>query len=190
MQQEKDYTKLGGYLKVYVVLGFFALLSIAFLLVTIVQSAVAWAKTGAPPNGMLQFTLGVLALVVGSLNIMHLVQIVKRDHDFLRTFQICFAVGIPISLANIFVFVSTFKAALETEPDEGMLGAFLLVMVIVFSIALAIGIASSLLHVVYFCRSVRVATYMGGTEFRQRALFRLGELAQVESSEPPESSTD
>ena len=102
-------------------------------------------------------------LVSIGLSVIMIVLIVQRHPKFLRIYQI-----LTIANAALSLFVTVPMAinlrATNAAPvlAIGILGTFF-------------GLATGLiLMTMYFCKSVRVRTYMGGTEYQQKALFRIG----------------
>jgi hypothetical protein len=103
------------------------------------------------------FALGLMLIAV-VLQVIAVVQIFQRKSTFLRFEQLMWFTGIIASLIMVasinFVGFEYFDEDLPT-----MIGS------IVGSVV------GMLLWTLYFCKSVRVHTYMGGDEFKDKALF-------------------
>lgn len=107
------------------------------------------------------FILILMSLVAIATDVLMIVCIVKRAPKFLRYYQILSFVNIGMS-----VLVSIFYAAAARSYggillSSGIAGVFA-------------GVLGLVLMTLYFCKSVRVRTYMGTTEYLDTALFKIG----------------
>ena len=89
--------------------------------------------------------------------------IFKRNHNFLRIYQIAFIVSIAFSIITMIML----NMALSGSSISGLEGGTMIGSIVV-------GVVELILFTMYYCKSVRVRTYMGGTEYQQKALFRIG----------------
>lgn len=102
-------------------------------------------------------------LVSIGLSVIMIVLIVQRHPKFLRIYQILTIVNIALSL-------------LVTVPLAFSLGSTNAAPVLAAGFAGTVlgGVVGLVLMTMYFCKSVRVRTYMESTEYLDNALFKIG----------------
>ena len=109
----------------------------------------------------------IATVAVVALEVVYVVMVFKRNHSFLRFFQLAFAVNIVASiiatiLTNVSLSGNSFAAG-----AMGSLNGTMIFAIVISAVELA-------LLTMYYCKSVRVRTYMGGTEYQKKAFFRVG----------------
>ncbi|MCL2212444.1 MAG: DUF2569 family protein [Oscillospiraceae bacterium] len=148
------YSQLGGWLLFIVVVGwigiFFMSISQIINLTTILDNTNEQFGTDAVLQLIAVF-IAIIALVIYTLQYL---SISRRNHKFLRFYQVGYGI---MMLSNM----ATYAARIY----QGEMTASSLIYLLLFA---PIG---PMLFTLYFCRSVRVRTYMGGTEYMDRAIF-------------------
>ena len=102
-------------------------------------------------------------LVSIGLSVIMIVLIVQRHPKFLRIYQILTIVNIALSLFVIVPLAFTMGST-NAAP----------VLAAGFAGTVLGGVVGLVLMTMYFCKSVRVRTYMGSAEYLDNALFKIG----------------
>lgn len=112
-------------------------------------------------KGIMSFGLFVqfIAIIVITLMICYIVQIFKKGALFLRYFQISVLLNLAYTIpATIFTIqLSEYFPEIDIST---LVVAFIAIPITFF------------LYTLYYCRSVRVQTYMGTDEYKMKAIFR------------------
>ena len=155
--ENPKYKNLGGWLLFFVVCwGLTALMGLASLARYVSMIAYFGDDYVMPAFGMILSTLASVAL-----SITMCVSIVRRAPNFLRLYQILAIVNLGVSL-----LAAVPSASVTISSAAFATGA---------SISTVAGAAVGLvLMTMYFCKSKRVRTYMGSTEYLDAALFKIG----------------
>lgn len=161
-----EYQNMGGWLL------FFTILMILGVIGTLVTIGQNWVQVGQFAGMLGDYGNAVVAtiwinVVIVVLNIYILYLIFKRKHSFLRVFQIVRIASLVLSLVMSIVQVSALDSFNYYFIDTGALMGPVIGSLVVSVVVL-------ILMTMYFCKSARVEVYMGGDEFRKRALFRVG----------------
>ena len=110
-------------------------------------------------------TVGVIvmisSLVSVAMSVALIVLIVQRNQSFLRIYQILAIVSIVVGVASAVVSASSLLSSAAVVVTSALTG-------------IGMGVLGIVLMTMYFCKSVRVRTYMGGTEYIENALFKIG----------------
>ena len=164
-----EYKNMGGWLLFFMIIY---IIDIVYLIISGVQGFMQMGEYGGYIEayfggglaGVLNFTF--IWGVIGAILYAYFVYLVfTRKTNFLRMFQI-------ISILNIVVSLIIMLAM------NAMLGEYASYVNLGGSMAgtLIGGIAGLILMTLYFCRSLRVNIYMGGSdEYKNKALFRIGQ---------------
>ena len=156
----EKYRSLGGWLLFFVILWGLAALSNVGSVFSLIGTVGTLSAYGS--SLVLSSILGMLAGAFSAVTcIIMVVFIVKRNPSFLRVYQILSIVGIVLSIAMVVssqVVVSGSTVSIVSNVLVGGVG----------------GVLGLILMTLYFCKSVRVRTYMGSTEHIDRALFKIG----------------
>lgn len=160
-----NYTTLGGWL---------LLLVISWVIggiYNIYTGISSWTETGAYLGmlggvGAALMILYVACIASGVVDLAISYLIYKRDPIFLRIYQLFSIVMIALYVVLMIEVVIAANASGLGSYTSTYVGQF-----IGDAVGSACGVA---LMTLYFCKSVRVRTYMGGTEYLMRAIFRLG----------------
>jgi hypothetical protein len=111
----------------------------------------------------------IAMLCVAVLGLLPITQVLCKSHNFLRTFQIMIFVGFAIEIIHeVFVQLPVTIAAIEAFSLAQNIIVILCFDIIRLSFSSAI---IFFLPTCYFCKSVRVRTYMGSDEYMRKALF-------------------
>lgn len=155
----QNYKTLGGWLLVFVVCWGISALRALFDLVQYLRMAAYFGAAYVQPS----FGSILVDLLSIGLGVAMIVLIVKRYPKFLRIYQILTIANAALSLLVTVPMAINLRAT-NAAPvlAIGILGTFF---------GLAIGL---ILMTMYFCKSVRVRTYMGSTEYLDTALFKIG----------------
>lgn len=102
-------------------------------------------------------------LVSIGLSVIMIVLIVQRHPKFLRIYQILTIVNVALSLLVIVPLAFTMGST-NAAP----------VLAAGFAGTVLGGVVGLVLMTMYFCKSVRVRTYMGSAEYLDNALFKIG----------------
>jgi len=170
----KDYTKLGGWLLFFVIWNIIGLVGGIAIAVSSVRSSgsLSLFSLNYGEGNLPTFVFGIFYKVIWAgecvLALLHIIQIFKKNHGFMRSMQInniCAIVLMTmISAQQILVAGDTVAWAVAIINAVGqLLGLFL----------------GMLLTTLYYCRSRRVRAYMGGTEYQDKALFRFKDKNQA-----------
>ena len=90
-----------------------------------------------------------------------IVLLIQRNPNFLRLYQI-------MSIISIVIGVVVIIAAGVLASDSGIVTTSTAIFTVLFAVLFLV------LFTMYFCKSVRMRTYMGSTEYIDRALFKVG----------------
>ena len=168
---EDSYSRLGGWLLFFVICwtiagiyylgsGIVSLLSIPTLLV----------NSNSALMGLVLIAAVVYVLITGAFYIALSYLVYKRRPSFLRFYQQC-QIGM-IGLGIVFaILVGAYVGSMNFGEYASYVFTSYAGSFITGIIACVIGIA---LWTMYFCKSKRVRAYMGGTEYIDCALFRIG----------------
>ena len=164
MSSNDDYTKMGGWLL------FFMVLSIIGSVMSIIEGISAATQLGRASgylsalglNGYSDFgALGTTFTIISAvLNLVLVYFVFTRKPVFLRFYQIIGFIGIAFSI------IETLSASGYVYGAGAVVGS--LIGTIVFAVVFLC------LFTMYYCRSVRVRTYMDGTEHIKQAIFTIG----------------
>jgi hypothetical protein len=156
----KDYSKLGGWLLAWVIASILSVLVYTVRAFGEIIGSMDVRHLIDTDIFYLIISGQIVALAAVVFFIMSIVQIFKRKPLFLRFEQI----------GLILIAVSV---VLDTFIPAGMIGLdWYDTEVLTNSISIFIGCAVGFfLYTLYFCRSVRVRTYMGADEYAKKALF-------------------
>ena len=154
----KDYSRLGGWLKFFVVMDFiaFALFPAAILLYLLLQFLFSIAPEAALEAGVVmpefpwQSAFGVILLII---RLVGAVMIIRKDNRFLLVMQIYYIANLAYNTVWA-IFSGTIS--------------FSSIHLLVVS-----AVVVPLLLTLYFCKSRRVNAYMGSDEYRRKALLKL-----------------
>ena len=157
-----EYQKLGGWLLVLVVLEGLSVLSYISMLI---QSFGSFGSLSS--YGGAYLVVGIISILANALGLAYAAGfvyfVVKRNPIFLWFYQVMGLASMALALINVIV-----SATMVSGSGYG--GA-----AIGGGVAgVVIGILFLALFTMYFCKSVRVRTYMGSTEYIDRALFKIG----------------
>lgn len=153
----QDYTVLGGWLLFFVICwGLSALVGVVNLMRYLSIFAMPGMGRIVPEAGSI-----IARLVSIGVSIAMVVLVVKRVPTFLRIYQILIIVNLGVEL--IWGIVNAVKA-----QTYGYVVVGSTIGTVVGSV---VGLA---LMTMYFCKSVRVRTYMGSTQYLDTALFKIG----------------
>ena len=166
-----SYQKLGGWLLVLVVLEALSTFSYVGYLADSVSGLGALSSYG----GAFLF-VGAVSVLANILGIVYaagfIFLVVKRNPVFLRFYQIMGIASMALALANV---IGSYLLAATSTSTSATIAAATMVGAGAASIAgVVLAIAFLVLFTMYFCKSVRVRTYMGSTAYIDRALFRIG----------------
>ena len=165
MAATNDYSKLGGWLLAFVVL--WAIGGVY----NIYNGISSWAAVGGYLGllGGLSFVViasFIVSIAAGLACLALSYFIYQRNPVFLRFYQL-YSIGMIALYVILMVLLLIVAAASGLGAYTGTyVGAF-----IGGAIGAAVGVA---LITMYFCKSERVRVYMGGTEYLNRAVFRIG----------------
>ena len=154
------FQKLGGWLLFFVICWGLAALSSLSSIVSLVGAANSLSAYG---SGLAAASyLGVAANILSAvISVLMIVFIAKRNPSFLRLYQILTIVALALNVVM----------AIASAVGMGGYGAAVIGSAL---FGIVIGIGGLCLMTLYFCKSVRVRTYMGSTEYIDRALFKIG----------------
>ena len=150
-----EYQQLGGWLLFFVIL---MILSVVGTLGSLGSIGVIASELPSSYGGYIVATT-VVSLVQAGLNIGFLVLIFKRNDIFLKYYQIISIVDIALAVL-LSIYAST-----------SVMGGFSFAGTLP---SIAGGVIGLVLMTMYFCKSVRVRTYMGSTAYMDKALFKIG----------------
>ena len=150
----EKYKRLGGFLLFIVVMGIITTVFSFSLHVTSTAEIIQDINEAATLYTALRLIGTLLTFVALMIYVLQYISIIKRTHLFLRYYQTGFGI---MMIANLLSYAAQmYLGELDTSS--------IVFMVIWFPIAMA-------LYTLYFCKSIRVQTYMGGTEYMSKALF-------------------
>ena len=148
-----DYTRLGGWLKFFVVLDFVAA---GWYLFSILAYFGIIQTKGIDVNPGLEIIPFVICFISTVL-------IIKKDSQFLCVRQMYYIINFIFSFIVGVVTVIT---------STGANAAIIIAVVIAFVLSAGMSVLSFILWTLYFCKSKRVNVYMGGDEYKQKALVK------------------
>ena len=153
----QDYTVLGGWLLFFVICwGLSALVGIVNLMRYLSIFSMPGMGRIVPEFGSIVARLVSIGVSIGMV-----VLVVKRVPTFMRIYQILIIVNLGVQL--IWGIVNAVKAQTYGYVVVGS------------TIGTVVGgVVGLALMTMYFCKSVRVRTYMGSTEYLDTALFKVG----------------
>ena len=163
-QTHGDYNKLGGWLLFFVVWWVFSGVSNMYSGLSGIESINHRLSFFGDYGNVLmaffavQFFAGIPCLLLCW-------HIYKRNHVFLRFYQLYI-----VALAVIYIILIV--AALSTMDGQGVSYGMDLSQSLIGGIIGLVG--GAVIMTMYFCKSERVRTYMGGVEYMMRAIFRIG----------------
>lgn len=160
-----DYSKLGGWLLLFTVL--WAIGGVY----NIYNGISSWVATSSYMGmlggiGAVLVVLYLVYLVAGAACLALAYLIYKRNPVFLRFYQLYSIAMIALYIILMVVLLIIANAAGVGAYASAYIGGF-----VGGIIGAAVGVA---LLTMYFCKSERVRVYMGGTEYLNRAIFRIG----------------
>ena len=123
------------------------------------------------PMGYLIGACGVWYLIYGILAGVLSYYIYKRNRIFLCFYQLT---SILMMIIVAIICIAVFAIANSVKSSVGLYGGSLDTYsstLITYGVS---GIVGLILMTMYFCKSERVRTYMGSTEYMEKALFRIG----------------
>ena len=164
-----EYKKMGGWLL------FFMVINIISGVYNVIYSGIYTLATTAPYleyisafgggglSGIVIFSC-IVALVVGVLALVFVYFVFKKNPIFLKFYQIVQIVSIVLSIVMLIGLNAAIGDMGMSISDTGI------------NVAPSIigGIVGLVLMTMYYCKSVRVRTYMGSDEHIKNALFRIG----------------
>ena len=166
--EHPEYQKMGGWLL------FFMIINIIAAVYSFVSVITSCSVTGEAMEMMAAFGMGDLQgimmfsmvemVVVAILELIFVYFVFSKNVSFLKFYQIVQILSIVLSVILIIAANSVFGNYGYTLAEAGINVAPSLVG----------GILGLILMTMYYCKSVRVRTYMGSTEYQKRALFRIG----------------
>ena len=157
-----EYQKLGGWLLVLVVLEAISILSYFSMLFQSIEAIGSLSSAGGT-----YLLIGVLSLAANVLGLVYaigfVVFVVKRNPIFLWFYQVLGLASMALALINIVISTTMIAGGgyASVAAGSGIAGV-------------VVGILFLVLFTMYFCKSQRVRTYMGSTEYIDRALFKIG----------------
>jgi hypothetical protein len=155
--RQQGYSTLGGWLLVIVILNAITLIFSFYTTISGIGTVFEIAAYGSPLMTFLVAVEQLINIGIITMTIIFIVKLLTRDSSFLLFEQIGRILGCAVQIYGIIVYV-----ALIGSADE----------IITSSMSTLIGTAAGFfLFTLYYCRSVRVRTYMGGDEFKRKALF-------------------
>ncbi len=155
MPENPKYKKMGGWLLFNVICSFLGIVSGVDTFATNLDVLQTLTSAGLGGFGAMCV---VESLLVIALNIVFVVMVFTRKPHFLLIYQIQAIASIVISIIGIcMVSGSSYAAYFDVTS---MIGS-------------TVGtIGALIVWTLYFCKSVRVRTYMGGTEFIDKAIVK------------------
>lgn len=159
---DPKYQKLGGWLLFFVICwglaALFGLYNVFSTLSTIVQ----YGRFFGAIQFLSLFVSGLSSVFSIAVDVFIMLSIIKKNPKFLRLYQILVVANSAFGLLSI--LISGAATGFYNAPI--VIGTFIGVI-----IGCAVGL---ILMTMYFCKSVRVRTYMGSTEYLDSALFKIG----------------
>ncbi len=155
MPENPEYKTMGGWLLFFVILDILAILAAAASLASTSYALEALEFVGLGGLGTMYV---VESLLVIALSIAFVVMVFTRKPHFLLIYQIQGIVSIVITIIEICMISGSYGAAYIDTAS-----------MITSTISSIVGL---LLLTLYFCKSVRVRTYMGGTEYIDKAIIK------------------
>lgn len=162
ISQQKDYSSLGGWLLFFVILQFF---SIASVITSLIKALPKFIPDLVFHPGTYEVLIAIaymFSFFVIPLYITALVLILQRNPLFLRVFQWTAMIAFIGNLLQISALMSLLAYARFHHIAPLMIGQ----ITTTFS-----GLAGLLLMTLYYCKSIRVRTYMGNDEYMNKAVF-------------------
>ena len=112
----------------------------------------------------------ILPIISALLSIGFIVLVVQRNSIFLKYYQIIGIIDIILAVINIAIVAAFLGPILDPQSGGAFTGAAMVGLVI----GVIAAIVSLVLYTMYYCKSVRVKTYMGSTDYIDKALFKIG----------------
>lgn len=160
--EHPEYQQLGGWLLFFTICWGISALSELASLVPVFQSLGSITTFGFGSRLVLPMLLVLLTTLLSiAICVLMVVLIVKRNQMFLRLYQIASLAEMATGLLS--------AVAMGFAVSQYGVGDF--------GISIGGGMGSILglvLMTMYFCKSVRVRTYMGSTDYLDMALFKIG----------------
>lgn len=156
MPENPKYKKMGGWLLVNVICSFLAIVLGVDLFASSLYTLEALTSVGLGGYGVMCVVASLLTI---AFNIVFVVMVFTRKPHFLLIYQIQVIVSIVIVVIETFMILGSPGAAYIEEVST--------------TVGSTVGaIAALIVWTLYFCRSVRVHTYMGGTEYIDKAIIK------------------
>ena len=165
MEPYPQYKSLGGWLLFFVIVYILDVLVLIGSGVTGFGTAALLGSYLGSEVGLLFSINAFISIAFGALYIVFIVFIFKRNPNFLKLFQIAGIASVAISIIltlAINALVGDYLAYINYDVVSSMMPSIIG------------GVIGLLLMTMYYCKSVRVRTYMGSTEYQRKALFRIG----------------
>ena len=124
-------------------------------------------STGSTIFVIITITSLFISWIAVVFQILFVVAVFRRDHRFLRYMQI----SMLISLISSIILIIGIPTMLIGVVDAYIIGVAMLGVYAVFGMSLCFSVGYALLMILYYCKSERVRIYMGGEEFKDKALF-------------------
>jgi hypothetical protein len=168
-----NYQKMGGWLLFFMILcmvdAAVAIIGVGLLngLVVVIRNLISGFGSyySSTYTAIMVVTIitSLIALGAAALEIVFVVQVFKKKHGFLKLYQICKIVSIAAVLIGIIAVCIAYKGFHVGSSDiSSLIG----------------GIGGIFLMTLYYCKSVRVRTYMGGDQYMKSALFSFPSAGQ------------
>lgn len=162
-----EYQTIGGWLLFFVIVNILSVISLIGTGLSGINGEtlemVRHYLNDGVANTMLFNALFSLAMAAGY--IVFIVFIFKKNQNFLKLYQILGIASIVISIIMVVMMNASMSEAvtsLNLDTTSGIVSS------------IVSGVVGLVLMTLYYCKSVRVRTYMGGTDYQQKALFRIG----------------
>ena len=160
----KDYTKMGGWLLLFVILNIIIIVSNLGTAINEIRTsaeALGWFSSGSDIwNAVVINIVGqIITIAAVIFQILFIVQIFGRKHLFLRLDQIS---RIILFVSTIFTFIVVGMIGMENYGSDTVS------QITTSLISVCLGF---FLMPLYYCKSIRVRTYMGSDEYMEKAIF-------------------
>ena len=154
------YQTLGGWLLFFTISWGLSALFNLFGLFTTIAVLGAYLSNGLALTGIVDLVSTIAAMAA---DVALIVLIIKRHPRFLRLYQILQIATAALALLSFIVDSVT----INIDNGAAIIGITLVITIVALVVSL-------LLMTMYFCKSVRMRTYMGTTEYLDTALFKIG----------------